>query len=241
MGTTVDPEASKITVDGKQIATETKRYYIALNKPVGYVSTVRDPHAEYKVTDLVQIPGARLVPVGRLDADTEGLLLMSNDGEFVYRVTHPSQSVGKTYIATVVGGKPIEETLIRVSKGLMMEGETRKTAPALAKYLGKGQERGTHDVELVLHEGRNRQVRRMLETVGHPVVRLVRVAIGSVELGLMAPGAWRELAWREVLSLVGADDESRYTTSRPPENRAGIMRSRRAGNGARPRPRPAGR
>jgi pseudouridine synthase len=196
-GTLVDPDTQKIAVDGKPVETQATKHYIALHKPVGYVSTVADRHAPKKVTELVQIPGARLVPAGRLDADSEGLLLLSNDGEFIYRVTHPSQSLGKTYHATVQG-TPTAETIRKLARGLMLPGEERETAPAGARKLGRGPEPGTSVVELVLHEGRNRQVRRMLERVGHPVLRLVRVRVGPVALGDLASGAWRELTSREV-------------------------------------------
>jgi len=196
-GTLVDPETQEVAVDGAAVAAQTKRYYVALHKPIGYVSTVADRHAPKKVTELVKIPGARLVPAGRLDADSEGLLLLSNDGDFIYRVTHPSQSLSKTYHATVQG-TPTAETIRKLGRGLMLPGEERATAPAGARRLGRGPELGTSVIELVLHEGRNRQVRRMLERVGHPVLRLVRVRVGPVALGDLAPGAWRELTSREV-------------------------------------------
>ena len=127
-GTVVDPDKHAVTVDGTPISRGTKRRYVALYKPVGYVSTVRDPHAEKKVTDLVTIPGARMVPAGRLDADSEGLILLSNDGDFIYRVTHPSQSIGKRYEVTVKG-TPDDATLRRLSKGLSLD-DGHVTAPA---------------------------------------------------------------------------------------------------------------
>jgi pseudouridine synthase len=199
-GTQVDVETQTIAVDGKPIAAApAKRHYIALHKPVGYVSTVRDRHAPRKVTDLVALPGVRLVPAGRLDADSEGLLLLSDDGDFVYRVTHPSHSVGKTYRATVKGA-PDAATLRRLARGLALDDGVH-TAPAAARRIGRGPEPGTSVVELVLHEGRNRQVRRMLETVGHPVVRLVRIKVGPIALGDLAPGAWRPLTGQEIEAL----------------------------------------
>jgi pseudouridine synthase len=199
----VDPLTQAITLDGRPVrAAPETRHYIALHKPAGYVSTVRDRHAPQKVTDLVSLPGVRLVPVGRLDADSEGLLLLSDDGDFVYRVTHPSQSVGKTYHATVKG-TPDPDKLKRLARGVSLDG--RPTAPADVRKLGRGPEPGTSVVELILHEGRNRQVRRMLETVGHPVLRLVRTRIGPVPLGDLPPGAWRELTPGEVRLLRGID------------------------------------
>jgi pseudouridine synthase len=203
-GTMADPYTQRITVDGRSIdTTGTRRYYVALNKPVGYVSTVADRHAEKKVTDLVRIPGVRLVPAGRLDADSEGLILLSNDGDFIYRVTHPSQSLGKLYQATVKG-KPTEETIKTLTKGLAI-GEGEVTAPAQAQLIGRGQEGGSWVVELTLGEGRNRQVRRMLDTVGHPVIRLVRLRIGPVRLSGLEPGMWRELTADEVRRILTGD------------------------------------
>jgi pseudouridine synthase len=199
-----NPYTQRVTVDGRQIdTTGTRRYYVALHKPVGYVSTVADRHAEKKVTDLVHIPGARLVPAGRLDADSEGLILLSNDGDFIYRVTHPSQSLGKLYQATVKG-KPSDEAIKTLTKGLAI-GEGEVTAPAQAQLIGRGQEGGTWIVELTLGEGRNRQVRRMLDTVGHPVIRLVRLRVGPVRLGILEPGKWRELTADEVRRILTGD------------------------------------
>ena len=196
-GTMVDDETQAITVDGSPIAAE-KHWYVALHKPVGYVSTVSDKHAPRKVADLVHLPGRpRLVPAGRLDADSEGLLLLSNDGDFVYKVTHPSQSLGKTYQATV-RGTPSDEAIRTLSKGLMLPDDDRATAPAQARKIGKGEDSGTFIVELVLGEGRNRQVRRMLDTVGHRVLRLVRTRIGPIWLGDLPVGEWRELTPGEV-------------------------------------------
>lgn len=200
MGVLVDPKTQNITVDGKPLESGGEKRYIALHKPVGYVSTLSDPYVDKKVTDLVPIPGVRLVPAGRLDADSEGLILLSNDGDFVYKVTHPSQSLGKTYLATVEG-VPVKQTVQKLAKGLMLEGEERPTAPAGAKYLGPGPEPNTSIVELTLHEGRNRQVRRMLDRVGHPVLRLIRVRVGPVALGDLAPGAWRDLTRAEITRI----------------------------------------
>jgi pseudouridine synthase len=200
-GTTVDPDRQKVTLDGQPVKVARQRHYVALNKPAGYVSTVSDPHAPQKVTDLVQIPGARLVPVGRLDADSEGLILLSDDGDFVYKVTHPSQSLGKTYIVTVQG-TPDEDALGRLSRGLMLAGEKRPTAPAGVKMLAKGREKGTSVLEVMLHEGRNRQIRRMMETVGHPVLRLVRTRVGPIEIGRLQTGEWRSLTADEVRAVM---------------------------------------
>ncbi len=235
----VDTEKQTIEVDGQPLKTQVKRYYIALHKPIGYVSTVADRFAEKKVTDLVQIAGARLVPAGRLDADSEGLILLSNDGDFVYKVTHPSQSLGKTYRVTVQGN-PDAEKMARLSRGLMLPGEKRSTAAAGAKWLGRGPNK-TSIVEIVMHEGRNRQVRRMMEVVGHPVVRLIRIRVGPVWLGDLQAGQWRELSGREVEEILAVEGaapeasrpaaENRVVKSVRPKNSTTKIVVQRRGNG----------
>lgn len=214
----MDTDTQTVLMDGQAIRAE-KHWYIALNKPIGYVSTVFDKHAPRKVTDLVRLPGnPRLVPAGRLDADSEGLLLLSNDGDFVYKVTHPSQSLGKTYQATVKG-TPTDEAMRTLSKGLMLPGEDRATAPAQARKVAKGEQSGTFIVELVLSEGRNRQVRRMLDTVGHSVLRLVRTRIGPIWLQDLPEGHWRELSPGEVRLIqegyTGSQADAKTVTGRP--------------------------
>ena len=230
-GSRVDPDADVILVDGKPLPKPTRRYYIALHKPVGVVSTVMDRHADRTVVELVDVPkGVRLVPVGRLDADSEGLILLSDDGAFVQAVTHPSQSLGKVYIVTV-RGTPSPDAVKSLTRGLLLEGETRRTAPARVRMLERERHhtRGTRVLEIILHEGRNRQVRRMLDTVGHPVLRLVRVRVGPIELGDLEPGAWRELSEIEVRSILGA--------AKPP-TRTNEEKTDEARHRRRPRPRP---
>ncbi|MBC7807642.1 MAG: pseudouridine synthase [Akkermansiaceae bacterium] len=269
-GTNVNPETDEITVDDQIISVSAKRHYVALHKPVGFVSTVSDPHAEQKVVDLVNIPGARLVPVGRLDADSEGLLLMSDDGDFVFKVTHPSQSMGKTYLATVKG-KPDANAVTRITKGLKLA-DGYVTAPAGAKIVGRGAEPGTSILELVLHEGKYRQVRRMLDALGYPVVRLVRTRVGPVRLGELQPGEWRPLTKDELRLIeegknapdVEPDETQRFgqrghydgERREPQRERVYIQGNRRPApprpsgsfaprgdrdNGPRPAPRPMGR
>ena len=200
MGILVNPKTQRITVDGKRLQIAEKRRYVALHKPPGYVSTVSDPHAQKKVIDLVSIPGVKLKPAGRLDADSEGLILLSDDGDFIYKVTHPSNGLGKTYHVTVEGA-PDSDTLNRLARGLTLPGEARKTAKAQVNKLGRSS-KGFTQLEMVLHEGRNRQIRRMLDTVGHPVVRLVRVTVGPILLGTLVPGQWRELTRWEVEAIM---------------------------------------
>lgn len=220
MGVQVDPKTQTITVDGRALKEASKRHYVALHKPVGYVSTVRDPYADRTVVDLVPITG--LKPVGRLDADSEGLILLSDDGDFIYKVTHPSQSLGKTYVVTVEGS-PDSDTLQRLARGLTLPGETRKTSKAQVTKLGRSS-KGLTRLEMVLHEGRKRQIRRMLDTVGHPVVRLVRTQVGPVLLGNLEPGQWRELTRWEIeaiLSYNGPDIKGEDQTQRETSNRRG--------------------
>jgi pseudouridine synthase len=209
-GTSVDPAAARIEVDGRPLAAEVPRLYVLLHKPRGYVTTRRDPHAPRTVMELVQpalearfgrghAAVAGLHPVGRLDADTEGLLLLTNDGDFTFALTHPAREVGKTYRA-VVRGVPDDAAMARLREGVTIDG--RVTAPARARRLAP--ERDGAVIELEIHEGRKRQVRRMLEAVGHPVLRLKRVALGPLSLGNLRPGAWRLLTPAEVERLRAA-------------------------------------
>jgi 23S rRNA pseudouridine2605 synthase len=162
-----------------------------LNKPVGVVSTASDPQGRPTVVDLVPAE-PRVFPVGRLDADTEGLLLLTNDGEVTHRLTHPSYGVEKEYLAHVEG-TPSRGALRALREGVELE--DGRTAPASASMVSPGV------VKLVIHEGRNRQVRRMCEAVGHPVVRLVRTRIGPITDSRLAPGEWRPLRQDEVRTL----------------------------------------
>jgi 23S rRNA pseudouridine2605 synthase len=187
-------EHNEVTVDGRPISPASHEYYI-LNKPAGVVSTARDPQGRRKVTDLVPST-ARLYPVGRLDADTTGLILLTNDGELANRLTHPSFEVEKAYRATVRGSVP-ERALRALRAGVELD--DGRTAPARVRVLRRG--RGSTVLELVLHEGRKRQVRRMCEAVGHPVVELERTRFGQLNLGRLARGNWRMLRQAEVERL----------------------------------------
>jgi 23S rRNA pseudouridine2605 synthase len=243
LGTQVDPKTAKILVHGRPIAAaDAPRTYIALNKPVGVVSTTSDRHAKHKVTDLVQIPGTVLKPAGRLDADSEGLLLLSDDGAFIFRVTHPSQSLGKTYRVTVEG-KPDDDAIDRLRRGLMLPGESKKTAEALVTRLKIKVQPGHTLLEVTLHEGRNRQIRRMLETVGHPVVGLLRMRIGPVHLGLLGVGKWRHLTKDEVATIlatqetpiVSSNSQNSSATQQPARENKPNSETNHRGS-ARPRP-----
>jgi 23S rRNA pseudouridine2605 synthase len=177
----------RVEVDGREVARQRLRY-VLLHKPAGVVTTARDPQGRPTVVELV--PGEpRVVPVGRLDADTTGALLLTNDGQLAHRLAHPRYGVEKTYVAEVEGD-PGEEALRRLREGVELD--DGHTAPARARGLGPGR------VELVLHEGRKHQVKRMLAAVGHPVVRLHRPAYAGLTLEGLEPGACRELEPSEV-------------------------------------------
>ncbi|MGO5080871.1 pseudouridine synthase [Oscillospiraceae bacterium LCP25S3_F9] len=198
IGDKVNPKKDKVTVKGRKIAAgaRAKRYYIMLNKPRGYVTTMSDEMGRKCVAELVKDIPARIYPVGRLDRDSEGLLLMTNDGEFANKVTHPSKHVYKVYRVTV---RPAinEEQLVEMSSGMVIDG--RKTAPAEVRVVQR--EEGRCVLEIILREGRNRQIRKMCEQLGLEVPRLKRIAVGQVKLGGLKSGAWRELTKDEVHRL----------------------------------------
>ncbi len=204
--TKVDPETVAIAVDGRRVSMHPDKLYVLLNKPRGYTSTTHDPHAKRVVTDLVKDAGTHLYPVGRLDVDTEGLLILTNDGDFTYKMTHPSHQVPKTYRADV-RGLVAEETAHQLATGIVLDDGI--TAPARVRLLGVNTLRETSVVEITIHEGRKRQIRRMLDTVGHPVIRLTRIRIGRLTIGNLRPGEWRFLKPGEVqdlLSMAGSSE-----------------------------------
>ena len=183
-------ENDRVEVDGRPVAKQ-QLTYVLLHKPADVVTTARDPHARRTVLELVRHE-ARVVPVGRLDADTTGALLLTNDGELAHRLAHPRYGVEKTYIADVAGDITAE-VVDRLEAGLELD--DGRTAPAKARRLGKS------SVELTIHEGRKHQVKRMLEAVGRPVTRLHRSVYAGLTLEGLEPGAWRELEPSEVESL----------------------------------------
>ncbi len=194
-------ESDRILLDGRPVRLLEKAVTILLYKPLGVLSTVSDPQGRPTVVDLVgQGRGDRLYPVGRLDRDSEGLLLLSNDGAFTRAMTHPSHQVPKTYEAWVEG-HPGPAALARMRNGLMLEGETRPTAPADVEILRAGPDAAL--IRMTLREGRNRQVRRMCGAVGHPVRSLRRVGFGFLTLDGLAPGQWRPLEPEEIEGLLG--------------------------------------
>ncbi len=196
LGDKIDPKRDTVTVSGKKIVSSKKHYYIMLHKPRGFITTMEDEMGRKCVAELVKDVGARVYPVGRLDRDSEGLLLMTNDGEFANFLTHPSKHVPKTYRVTVRPGVT-EDQLMAFNEGIEIDG--RKTAPADAHIIDKSENRVV--LEVILHEGRNRQIRRMCEALGLEVARLKRTHIGSIKLGMLPQGKWRNLTEDEVHRL----------------------------------------
>ena len=203
LGTKVDPRVAVIRVDGKRLPPISPNVYLVLNKPRGVVSTMSDPEGRPTLTDYVAERPERLFHVGRLDTDTSGLILLTNDGEFAHRMAHPSYEVDKTYVAEV-DGEVTKETLQLLLRGVTLEDGPVTVSQARLVSAGQGNAKGRSIVELVIHEGRNRIVRRLLDHVGHPVRRLTRTAIGSVQLAGLKTGALRELGADELGGLLDA-------------------------------------
>ena len=186
----------RITVDGQPVVPEERKVYVVLHKPEGYVCTVRDPQGRPTVMALVADLKERVYPVGRLDWDSSGLLLLTNDGDFAYRLTHPRHEIAKCYLA-LVDGVPSGHELNALRRGVMLDG--RPTAPAEIWCTPLNPQ--VSEMEIVIHEGRNRQVRRMCEAVGHPVRALKRIAIGGLVLGDLPEGAWRHASEADIAQI----------------------------------------
>lgn len=193
LGYKVDPDNDEVKVNGKTISIEKKKLYIAINKPVGYITTVSDQFDRKTVIDLVPSVESRIYPVGRLDYDTSGLLLLTNDGDLTYKLTHPSHEIDKTYIAKVKG-IPTNEELTDFKNGLRIENYV--TSPAQIKILRKNN--NSSILEITIHEGKNRQVRKMCDAINHPVIDLKRVRIGKIQLSDLKEGQYRYLDSKEI-------------------------------------------
>lgn len=230
LGSKAAPSRDDIRVDGRRIRTDTRRRYILLYKPRGVVTTLSDPERRRTVMDLIGGVREYVYPVGRLDYETEGLLLLTNDGDLAAMLTHPKHGVERTYEAHVAG-MPDEDALARLRRGIPLDG--RRTLPARADVLNPGRRASKAVVRLVITEGRNRQVRRMLEAVGHPVDTLIRTRIGPLSDHALKPGTWRDLTPAEVASL--ERHASRPVAPRP-AGAAGRPSSRPATRSARPSP-----
>ncbi len=198
-GVTVTELGTKVTqgdvvcVDGKKVSTDSKKIYIMLNKPRGYVTTASDDRGRRTVMDLVKDIPQRIYPVGRLDYDTEGLIFMTNDGDFTYLLTHPKYEKNKVY-EVLVSGIMLHGAADKLAKGVYIDG--KKTYPAEVEVTEH--RRNSSVVRICIHEGRNRQIRKMCEAVGHPVLGLRRVAVDGIELGNLPEGKWRHLTSTEI-------------------------------------------
>lgn len=200
LGTKVS-DGDEVSVDGEIISQEAKKYYIMLNKPIGYVTTVSDEQGRATVMELVSDISKRVYPVGRLDINTEGLLLMTNDGDFTYKITHPKHKLDKTY-EVWVSGKAEQNALKKLERGVIIDG--KKTSPAKVDVIDYT--KASALLSVTIHEGRNRQVRKMCASVGFKVMNLKRVSEGGLSLGNLPLGKWRHLTDAEVkLILKNAD------------------------------------
>ena len=197
IGDKIDPKKDTVTVNGKKIVKTKTFTYVVLHKPRGFITTMSDEKDRKCVAELIKDVDGRVYPVGRLDKDSEGMLLFTNDGAFANAMTHPTKHVPKTYRVTV---RPSisEEQITALTQGVIIE--DRKTAPAEVRVITK--EEGRVVLEIILYEGRNRQIRKMCEEVGLEVARLKRTAIGSIKLGMLKQGAWRHLSEDEVRKLM---------------------------------------
>ena len=199
LGTKIDPTKDKIIFKDQELTNQKeKKVYILLNKPIGYVTTVKDQFDRDTVLDLVKIKNTRLVPVGRLDMYTSGAILLTNDGEFVYQITHPKHEIEKTYTVTIKGDITLKE-IEELKNGVMIDNKLTKQAKV--KILKKDEEKKTTRLEITIHEGRNRQIRKMCEAIGKPVLALHRSKIGMLSVKDLKIVTWRYLTKEEVKQL----------------------------------------
>lgn len=203
LGTKIDPEKDQILYEDKPISKKIEKVYVLLNKPIGYVTTVKDQFHRPTVMDLLKTHGKQIktvvVPVGRLDMYTSGLLILSNDGDFIYKITHPKHEISKTYQVTVKGSITSEE-IDKLKQGVDI-GEY-VTRPAEARIMKIEEEKGISRIEVTIHEGKNRQVRRMCEAIGRKVLALHRSKIGGLTVKDLKLGEWRYLSKQEVDKLL---------------------------------------
>ena len=198
LGTKINPEKDKVTFERKEVKKENKKVYILLNKPIGYVTTAKEQFGRDKVLDLVKVK-ERIVPVGRLDMYTSGALILTNDGEFVYKVTHPKHEISKTYTVTLKGIVS-KENVEALRTGVDIGGYITK--PAKVKILKTDEEKQITRLEIIIHEGKNRQVRKMCEAIGHKVLALHRSAIAGIGVKDIELGKWRYLSKEEVKKIL---------------------------------------
>ena len=199
LGVKINPEKDIVYFNNKKVTKQNENIYILLNKPIGYVTTTKDQFNRETVLDLIRGINKRIVPVGRLDMYTSGALILSNDGDFIYKVTHPSHEITKTYIATLKGIISNEE-LEELRRGV--EIEDYLTRPAKVKILKTDSEKNISRIEITIHEGKNRQVRKMCEAIGRNVMALHRSKIGNIGVKDLKIGEWRYLSSTEIKSII---------------------------------------
>jgi 23S rRNA pseudouridine2605 synthase len=204
MGLKVDHRHQKIIADRVHVRFTEKKVYVLLNKPEGYVTTMNDPQGRPIVTSLVKEVAERIYPVGRLDFETKGALILTNDGDLAQRIQHPSFEVKKTYVARVQG-KPTSEEIKMLESGVELEG--RMTAPAGVKVYRRGKKDSV--LEITIHEGRKHQVRKMCQAIGHHCVELTRIAYGNLTLGSLAPGKFRYLYPKDLARITGTSGKNK--------------------------------
>ncbi len=195
LGTKINPVVNKVEYEGKLVKSQEEKVYVLLNKPIGYVTTVKDQFNRDIVTDLIKGVNVKLLPVGRLDMYTSGALILTNDGDFIYRVTHPKHEIEKTYNVTLRGiieNKQVEQ----LQKGVKIDDYITK--PARVKILKIDNEKNISRIQITIHEGKNRQVRRMCESVGKNVLALHRAKIGEIDVKALKIGEWRYLREEEI-------------------------------------------
>jgi 23S rRNA pseudouridine2605 synthase len=193
IGMKADLSADHIKVDGKLLVNPEKKVYFIFNKPAGVVTSLSDPEGRPTVNDFLRGIKQRVFPVGRLDYDSEGMLILTNDGEFTHAVLHPSRKIPKTYLVKIKGALE-EEEIIKLRSGIRLDRSV--TAPAKVKRLRKAEHNSW--IEMTITEGKKRQIRRMLDRVGHPVIRLMRIRIGGLEMGPLKPGVFRRITPEEI-------------------------------------------
>ena len=199
LGTKIIPEKDIIEFEGKKVNNDIKKIYVLLNKPIDYVTTVKDQFDRKTVIDIVKNAGKNLIPVGRLDMYTSGALILTNDGDFIFHVTHPKHEVEKTYTVTL-RGKVTKEDVENLKQGVIID-EEYKTKPAKVRIMKIDEEKNISRLEIIIHEGKNRQVRKMCEAIGKKVIALHRSKIGNIGVKDLKIGEWRYLTKKEVESL----------------------------------------
>ncbi len=199
LGVKIDPDTDIVYFDNKKVEKQNEKIYILLNKPIGYVTTTKDQFNRQTVLDLIKGLNKRIVPVGRLDMYTSGALILTNDGEFIYKVTHPSHEITKTYVATLKGIITNEE-IEKLRSGVEIEDYI--TRPARVKILKTDTDKNISRIEITIHEGKNRQVRKMCEAIGRNVMALHRSKIGNIGVKDLKIGEWRYLSSTEIKSII---------------------------------------